>query len=377
MSFRFRRSFKIAPGLRLNLGKRGVSMSAGVRGAHVTVGPRGVTKSVGIPGTGLSFTSRQGRSTRGRFRPSAPIKFSTTEPVIAADRFGIVAEPIPTSSGRVRTTLFIAGGVSLWAAFLVPSPYGPVATVSALVLFVIGSRFQSRDALERAEQARVQNVARAELNRRLEQFATAVGTLTTTDQRLTAERVRGVLAKQQTLGLTDPEVATFRTDVLQAIAELLDFEAGCGGHLPPIVGHEVLVSPDVCYFSGAAVYDKRGDHDSCGTLHLTNARAIFASGDGLVTTPWTKVVTATRNGRTVSIQRRDRQTPYLFVLTDYAEAIKVDFIARNVLATRSGAVTIGAIEIVSEDLRCQPNVSVNASACISEALSAILFGQSS
>ena len=63
-----------------------------------------------------------------------------------------------------------------------------------------------------------------------------------------------------------------RPDMLRAIAELLEFEAGCGGHLPAITGHEAYVSPDVCYFVGAAIYDKRGDNDPSGTLYLTNAR---------------------------------------------------------------------------------------------------------
>jgi hypothetical protein len=57
MGFRFRRSFKVLPGIRLNLSKSGISASLGVRGAHVTVGPRGTTTSVGLPGTGLSYTS--------------------------------------------------------------------------------------------------------------------------------------------------------------------------------------------------------------------------------------------------------------------------------------------------------------------------------
>lgn len=56
MGFRFRKSFKIAPGIRLNLGKSGVSTSIGVRGAHVTLGPRGARTTVGIPGTGMSWT---------------------------------------------------------------------------------------------------------------------------------------------------------------------------------------------------------------------------------------------------------------------------------------------------------------------------------
>ena len=54
--FRFRRSIRLLPGLRLNIGKRSASLSMGVRGAHVTLGKTGVRTTVGIPGTGLSYT---------------------------------------------------------------------------------------------------------------------------------------------------------------------------------------------------------------------------------------------------------------------------------------------------------------------------------
>jgi hypothetical protein len=56
MGFRFHRSIKLFPGLRLNLGKRGISASIGVRGAHVTYGPTGTRTTVGLPGSGLSYT---------------------------------------------------------------------------------------------------------------------------------------------------------------------------------------------------------------------------------------------------------------------------------------------------------------------------------
>ena len=56
MGFRFRRSVKLFPGLRLNFGKRGISASIGVRGAHVTYGPTGTRTTVGLPGSGLSYT---------------------------------------------------------------------------------------------------------------------------------------------------------------------------------------------------------------------------------------------------------------------------------------------------------------------------------
>jgi uncharacterized protein DUF4236 len=56
---RFRRTFRIGPGLRLNLSKSGVSASVGRRGSWFTVGPRGTRETVGIPGTGLSYTEQQ------------------------------------------------------------------------------------------------------------------------------------------------------------------------------------------------------------------------------------------------------------------------------------------------------------------------------
>ena len=68
MGFRFRKSFKIAPGVRVNLGKKSVGISAGVKGARVSVNSSGrVTKSVGIPGTGISYvkTSKIGGAGSG------------------------------------------------------------------------------------------------------------------------------------------------------------------------------------------------------------------------------------------------------------------------------------------------------------------------
>ncbi|HEX7017690.1 MAG TPA: DUF4236 domain-containing protein [Patescibacteria group bacterium] len=66
MGFRFRKSFKVAPGVKLNLSKSGIGMSAGVRGARVGISSRGNTySSIGIPGTGIYSTSysKKGRKT--------------------------------------------------------------------------------------------------------------------------------------------------------------------------------------------------------------------------------------------------------------------------------------------------------------------------
>lgn len=63
MGLRFRKSIKIAPGLKINLNKDSVSATVGKRGAHYTINSKGKrTASVGIPGTGLSYTSTSGGS---------------------------------------------------------------------------------------------------------------------------------------------------------------------------------------------------------------------------------------------------------------------------------------------------------------------------
>jgi len=56
MGFRFFRRMNIAPRIRLNFSKSGISPSFGVRGARITLGRGGTRKTVGIPGTGLFYT---------------------------------------------------------------------------------------------------------------------------------------------------------------------------------------------------------------------------------------------------------------------------------------------------------------------------------
>jgi hypothetical protein len=57
MGFRFRRTVRLLPGLRLNLSKSGVSASVGTRGAWLTFGRNGRRVTVGLPGTGISYTT--------------------------------------------------------------------------------------------------------------------------------------------------------------------------------------------------------------------------------------------------------------------------------------------------------------------------------
>jgi hypothetical protein len=57
MPIRFRRTFKILPGVKVNMSKGGISVTVGPRGFHLNFGKHGVRQTVGIPGSGLSETS--------------------------------------------------------------------------------------------------------------------------------------------------------------------------------------------------------------------------------------------------------------------------------------------------------------------------------
>lgn len=57
MGFNFRKSLKIAPGVKLNVTKKGISsLSVGKNGARVNIGKKGTKTTVGIPGIGLSYS---------------------------------------------------------------------------------------------------------------------------------------------------------------------------------------------------------------------------------------------------------------------------------------------------------------------------------
>ena len=68
--FRFQRSVRLFPGLRLNLSRAGVSI--GRRGAWLTLGPRGVRATGGIPGTGISYSEQSPWARPTSRRPAAP-----------------------------------------------------------------------------------------------------------------------------------------------------------------------------------------------------------------------------------------------------------------------------------------------------------------
>lgn len=100
MGFRFRRSVKVFPGVRLNFSRSGISTTIGVRGASVTVGGRGTTVNLGIPGTGLLYRQRidnvSGRSPQP-WTPSSSTPPAPTELPLSP------VSPSPVLAGEIRS----------------------------------------------------------------------------------------------------------------------------------------------------------------------------------------------------------------------------------------------------------------------------------
>lgn len=57
MPIRFRKSFKIFPGVKVNVSKGGFSVSVGKPGATLNFSKHGVRQTIGLPGSGVSQTS--------------------------------------------------------------------------------------------------------------------------------------------------------------------------------------------------------------------------------------------------------------------------------------------------------------------------------
>lgn len=110
MGFRFQRRIRIAPGVRLNLSRSGISTSVGGRG--FTLNSRG-TATVGIPGTGLSY----------RANLNAPASRTITTSAVPQG-----STPAPAGSKR------IAGGVVLCLLGAVV----PLVSLAAIPCFISG-----------------------------------------------------------------------------------------------------------------------------------------------------------------------------------------------------------------------------------------------
>lgn len=142
MGFRFRRSFKIAPGFRINLGKNGASVSVGRRGAHYTVSTSGRrTTTVGIPGTGLSYST----STSGKKNGKRSADSGKNTARIADTAAQYKARPAPSAPWyRSYAGLWILGAIGIAIGLIGASSAGWMLLFTVAGIACIAAGFHGR-----------------------------------------------------------------------------------------------------------------------------------------------------------------------------------------------------------------------------------------
>lgn len=108
MAWSYRKRIKIIPGVHLNLSRKGISTSIGVRGASVTFGNNGTYLNTGIPGTGIYNRQRiaGGRSNNQvpntNFHPDESL-VDRTENIFSADIHEVTSQDMQGVKDAILT----------------------------------------------------------------------------------------------------------------------------------------------------------------------------------------------------------------------------------------------------------------------------------
>lgn len=155
MGFRFGRSFKIVPGVRLNLSGSGASVTLGSRGLHYTVGPRGTRTTISLPGSGVSWSAYQPYAAASASPPPlsdvphppvpGPIEVSQTAidsaPIdeLAANSTIDIAQNIAAARSRWRRYKILIGMLSALFALGALVVVGSTSTLPPVAAFVLAT----------------------------------------------------------------------------------------------------------------------------------------------------------------------------------------------------------------------------------------------
>lgn len=139
MGWRFRKSVKIASGVRVNFGKKSTSVSVGGKGYRKTFSSTGkTTTTVGIPGTGLSYSTTE----------SNKKKQSANQNQYSANSHKTIKKPAAKSYRTCGIILQILSVVLFVLSLMVAlvTPVGIVTALFACFLFVMGIKYKKQAA---------------------------------------------------------------------------------------------------------------------------------------------------------------------------------------------------------------------------------------
>src|SRR2546422_4153670 len=98
MGWRFRKSFKLLPGIRLNVSRSGVSATIGASPFSLNVGPRGVYSNLNLPGSGITFRERIGQFESNTTQPESGAAPSPDTTPLTPE-----AIPLPPPAQEIRS----------------------------------------------------------------------------------------------------------------------------------------------------------------------------------------------------------------------------------------------------------------------------------
>lgn len=114
MPFRFRKSIRVLPNVRINLNRHSTTVSIGVKGAHTTFrSGRTPRTTLSLPGTGVSYTSGGQTAAKAHHAAAEAPGRAQTAPIAEPPQ----DERLPVGVAW-RGWLWIAIGVLIVAAFI-------------------------------------------------------------------------------------------------------------------------------------------------------------------------------------------------------------------------------------------------------------------
>lgn len=103
MGLRFRKSVKIAPGVRLNIGKKSVGVSAGVKGYRKSINSSGrVTTSIGTPVSGVSYVKTENLKSKSKKPASSRVSSTATAASFSASSPAVAPAPVKVQKAAVQ-----------------------------------------------------------------------------------------------------------------------------------------------------------------------------------------------------------------------------------------------------------------------------------
>lgn len=148
MAWNFRRRKKIAPGVYINMSKKGISTTVGPKGASMTFGPNGTYMNTSIPGTGLY--NRQKIGSHGKQGATSQNSHSMYYNSSKETNTGC------SSTGIITFILFVIGCFCLLMNDIVPMKFSIFVLVAAGILLIITAIKSTVERKKREEQIALQ-----------------------------------------------------------------------------------------------------------------------------------------------------------------------------------------------------------------------------